>query len=65
MNTKNEMLVAALAYAERGWRVHPLKGKKPRLGDWPNRATTDAEQITEWWSKWPNANIGVLTGDYS
>ena len=28
-------------------------------------ATTNSEQITTWWKKWPRSNIGVATGDES
>ena len=61
------MLNAALAYAERGWRVHPLipKDKKPLVKQWQEEATTDADAITEWWTKWPDANIGIATGEGS
>jgi hypothetical protein len=55
---------AALAYARRGLRVHPVvPGEKlPLLEDWPNRATLDPTTITSWWRRWPNANIGIATG---
>lgn len=35
---------------------HP--GKHPRIGGAFHNATTDSEQIKNWWSRWPNANIG-------
>lgn len=34
-------------------------GKHPRIGGGAYAATTDREQIADWWAKWPNANIGV------
>ncbi|HAT50435.1 MAG: bifunctional DNA primase/polymerase [Nitrospirae bacterium] len=37
------------------------QGKHP-LVKWGNEATTDHDQITQWWSKWPKANIGIATG---
>lgn len=40
-------------------------GKHPRINKWQNQATTDEEQIRIWWTKWPNANIGVLLGQRS
>lgn len=37
-------------------------GKHPRLKGWPVLATTDQKIITQWWSMWPEANIGIATG---
>lgn len=41
------------------------KGKHPRIKNWGDEATTDAEKITEWWSKAPMANIGIPMGKKS
>lgn len=38
-------------------------GKKPLIRDWPNKATTDPRRIHAWWSRWPDANIGMPTGE--
>lgn len=41
----------------------PSGGKHPRLDDWVTQATTNEEQIREWFEiRWPRANIGVVTG---
>lgn len=68
---------AALAYAMKGWPVILLepKGKRPLTdktlpapeGDEGlihglKDATTDLELITQWWGKYPDANIGLRTG---
>ncbi len=55
---------AALEYAAQGWRVFPLSpgGKIPLGGNGVHDATTDSAQITEWWTKTANANIGFATG---
>ena len=37
-------------------------GKHPRIKDWPNQASGDAVVIREWWRKWPDANVAILTG---
>src|SRR5215211_444197 len=56
------MLKKALTHAKLGYRVHPVRGKRPLLKSWPERATTDRDQIKTWWSKWPTANVGIATG---
>jgi hypothetical protein len=57
----------ALAYANKGWRVIPVPpGQKyPVLTGWPSKATTDPDQIAQWWTACPNSNIAVLTGKKS
>ena len=54
----------ALIMAKQGWKVFPVaKGDKiPLIEDWPNRATDDQLTIHGWWSDYPDANIGVVTG---
>jgi len=39
-----------------------LAGKHPRIRKWQEAATTDAEQIVKWWTRWPDANIAIATG---
>lgn len=58
------MMDHALACIERGLRVFPVKenAKFPPLVQAPyDAATTDILQVLEWWTNWPNANIGVDT----
>lgn len=57
-------LQSALECAKRGWRVFPVvpKRKSPLVKDWQSRATTDPKTIKRWWDKFPDANLGVLTG---
>ncbi len=38
-------------------------GKHPRIRDWLVNATTDSEIIRKWWRMWPDANIGIATGN--
>ena len=82
--TGAEPLDAALAYAQRGWRVLPVysaedggrctcekgrecdsPGKHPRTRRGGKDATTDEGQIKEWWTEWPEANVGIATGEQS
>jgi len=61
-----ENLNYALRYAKSGWKLHPCKlNKTPHLTDWPNKATSDIEQIKKWWVEYPGASIGCVTGDAS
>jgi hypothetical protein len=41
----------------------PDAGKHPRTYHGFHEATTGEAQIRRWWSQWPNANIGIRTGD--
>jgi hypothetical protein len=55
----------ALKLAAQGFRVFPIKVNtkdRPLIKDYLNKATTDTVQVEEWWSKWPDANIGVAPG---
>ncbi len=40
-------------------------GKHPRTQHGFLDATTDEEAIREWWTRWPDANIGIATGAVS
>jgi hypothetical protein len=41
------------------------KGKHPRTPNGCSDATTDVARIKEWWTKWPNASVGIATGKKS
>ena len=62
------MINSALEYCTQGWSVIPLKprGKRP-LVEWESYQGIAAgeDEIREWWDKWPDANIGVITGSVS
>lgn len=40
-------------------------GKHPRTFNGVKSATNDAFQIQRWWERWPEANIGIATGESS
>jgi hypothetical protein len=60
----NPHLEAALEYAAKGWPVFPLKPRKkvPATPHGLKDASVDPEQIREWWTRTPSANIGFATG---
>jgi hypothetical protein len=37
-------------------------GKHPRLAGWTRLAATDAAVVGGWWQRWPDANLGLVTG---
>lgn len=68
------MLDAAMTYAEKGYRVFPVREwdpfcdgkdclcKAPLVAHGFQEATRDPVKIRRWWSIWPQANIGIATG---
>lgn len=64
LSQSRRMARAAIWYARREIRVHPLRPgtKRPILQEWQKRATTDPATILGWWSHWPGAGIGLATG---
>ena len=66
MKQPSSVLDAALLYAQRGWRVMPLRGKIPLLKDWTKVATTDVDTIHEWFhGDYADCNVGIATGEQS
>ena len=55
----------ALFYADKGLKIFPVKqnGKAPITKDGYKSASGDKEQIEKWWNQYPNANIGLATGE--
>ena len=70
-HSNNRNLNEALRLAKQGTPVFPCKpDKRPfyQLGTLENghkAATTDEDQIRKWWTRWPDAGIGVPTGERS
>jgi hypothetical protein len=54
---------AAIAYAQAGSSVFPCKAKKPLTPNGFKDATRDEKQIYEWWSKDPDAQVALPTGE--
>ena len=67
MPDSNALLNAAIAYQSLGWSVIPVKPDKRPYIQWTKFQTTRAahEEIVSWWSKWPKANVAVITGQVS
>ena len=62
---ENALTTAALWYVSVGIAIFPLeeRGKRPWRGTHGLKdATLDPAQITEWWTRRPQSNIGVPTG---
>ena len=62
--TDNLTLRQALAYARRGWPVFPCQPgqKTPATAHGFRDATTDPEQITDWFTRHPDRNLAIATG---
>lgn len=62
------MLNAALKYYDLGYSVIPFREmeKRPAI-DWREYQEKRAEkaEIRSWWTKWPKANVGIVTGKIS
>jgi hypothetical protein len=63
-----EILASALAYRRRGWSVVPVepRGKRP-LVRWEafQKEAASEQQIRDWLRRWPDANLGIVTGAVS
>lgn len=57
--------LSALAYASKGFSVIPTwpNSKKPLTSNGHHDATTDPNQINQWWTRTPNANVALVTND--
>lgn len=63
----NEIKEAALFWAKQGYPVFPCspENKRPLVATGFKAATTDAQTIKRWWGAWPEAMIGMPTGEAS
>ena len=64
-NVPGPMALLALECAKQGMPVFPCSpgNKRPLVKGGFKSATTDPEQIQEWWQQSPNAMIGIPTGE--
>ncbi len=64
MAANPRMLNAALGYAGLGWPVIPVepRGKRPLIQRWPEWGNSHADVLIAAWNKYPEANIGLVTG---
>lgn len=64
---QSQMLRAALGFLEMQAPVFPLweKGKIPKTKNGYKDASLNPEQVRQWWTEWPLANIGIPTGSQS
>ena len=53
---------AARHAASNGFPVLPLRGKTPLTTHGCKDASTDLNQIDDWWAQRPGANLGIATG---
>lgn len=52
-------------YAAKGLPLFPVAGDKRPLVKWKHGATADIRQLHAWWTRWPDAMIGMKTGTAS
>ena len=62
MITQTSIFDYALTYASYGYKLLPLKGKRPTLPNWPNTASNDVADLHKWFNHANPPNIGILTG---
>jgi hypothetical protein len=77
MHHSNQPLDLTLSYAARGWPVFPVRAKEeydditgevyapktPYTSNGLRGASTNTRIINEWWKRYPDAMVGVPTGD--
>ena len=62
------ILAKAIEYAAHGMSVMPVKkDKRPLLSNWKilQEKPADMEQIEQWWTANPQANVAIITGKIS
>jgi len=68
MNKRQTFVAEALQYAGYEWSVIPMRprDKRPTV-KWQGyqQQHADVDQITAWFQRWPDANVGIVTGAIS
>lgn len=62
------MINTALKILNSGRSIIPLKkDKKPLIASWVDfqKRMPTKQEVEKWWAKWPDANIGIITGKVS
>src|SRR5262245_51036555 len=63
VSADNPNLTAALSLASAGLPVFPVGlDKRPLLVGWQEKASTDDEQIRQWWGSYPTALPAIVVG---
>jgi len=68
MMARTIKIETAQRYLARGWSILPLRArdKRPLLGWEPLQSLRpSAGQVSDWFKRWPDANIGIVTGEIS
>lgn len=67
MHNQHQNLTAALDYLEQGYSVIPVGRDKKPLIKWQEfqKRCPTANEIQDWFTKWPDANVGIVTGKIS
>ena len=61
-----DRLEAALRYIREDYPVLPVNRQKvPLVKAWPTAASTSESQVRRWWEQYPDAGIGIVTGERS
>lgn len=60
---ENQLMKSAVSYARKGLSVVPMQGKKPMMKFADMKPMTE-EEIIEFWSEYPSANIAIRTTSF-
>ncbi len=63
--THSDCAEAALQYASYRWSVIPIRSRDKRpMIKWQiyQQRHAEADEIRQWYRRWPNANVGIVTG---